>query len=74
MPSDGTFGYGKNGRIAGIATYMGHTPEGVDYTILFNASAGPQAEVGAGAWRKDIIAAIHDTTKGPNIDLFEKCP
>jgi N-acyl-D-amino-acid deacylase len=71
---DGGFFYEKNGGIAGIANYMDHEPNGVNFAILFNASPGDKKETGnnANAWRKSIIEAIRQIRSSPNVDFFDK--
>ena len=72
QPRDGGFLYHKNGGVPGIATYMEHRPDGVNWALFFNASPGAGSAEKAGAWRRPIKEAIEKTEQWPDVDLFRK--
>jgi CubicO group peptidase (beta-lactamase class C family) len=72
QPTDGGFLYHKNGGVPGIATYMEHRPDGVNWALFFNASPGAGSAEKAGAWRRPIQEAIARTERWPDVDLFRK--
>jgi CubicO group peptidase (beta-lactamase class C family) len=71
-PMDGGFLYRKNGGVPGIATYMEHRPDGVNWALFFNASPGAGSVEKAGAWRRPIQEAIEKTEQWPDVDLFRE--
>ena len=71
--------YHKNGGIPGIATYMEHLPQGVDWAVAFNSNAKdnePQTENTqrrAPPWQA-IKAAIEGISRWPAADFSSRFP
>ena len=77
--------YGKDGGVPGISTWIEHLPGGIDWVVLFNASAHPEAqperaerpseaEEGNALQdaQKEVVGLLREVQAWPRGDLFEK--
>jgi CubicO group peptidase (beta-lactamase class C family) len=68
-------GYFKDGSFYGMRSFMKHTPAGVSWVLLFNASMQPDAidtDLITQAVRE--VREVVETAKHPDIDLFGTFP
>jgi len=75
-PTDHGTLYGKDGGLPGVASWIEHLPEGVDFVVLFNAHSAPHHEGPdvVQLARAQITRAIRDVEEWPDGDLFDAFP
>jgi N-acyl-D-amino-acid deacylase len=70
---DGKIGYFKDGRLPGSRTFMGRTPAGVNYVVLFNSGEPiTPADINSELHpRHGVEQSITKTIEWPDVDYFD---
>jgi hypothetical protein len=66
--------YTKNGGVPGYRAYVGHTPDNVDWAVLFNGGIGDEAEHEIADAASHIQQEIERTQRWPKGNLFPRFP